>query len=71
MAYIKPKIGTLASLAQVDGNIKPNIGSIIPNSIPKFDISLTPSQVSDKIRKDISLKKNIQDQAKLIKSLFK
>jgi hypothetical protein len=69
MAYIKPKIGTLASLAQVDGNIKPDIN--LKNLTPKFDISLTPSQISDKIRKDISLKKNIQDQANLIKSLFK
>jgi hypothetical protein len=69
MAYIKPKIGILASLAQVDGNIKPDIN--LKNLTPKFDISLTPSQVSDKIRKDISLKKNIQDQANLIKSLFK
>jgi len=69
MAYIKPKIGTLTSLAQVDGNIKPDIN--LKDLAPKFDISLTPSQVSDKIRKDISFKKNIQDQANLIKSLFK
>ena len=25
MAYTKPKIGTLTSLSQVDGNIKPDI----------------------------------------------
>ena len=69
MAYTKPNIGTLASLAQVNGNIKPDIN--LKNIAPKFDISLTPSQVSDKIRKDISFKKNIQDQANVIKSLFK
>ena len=69
MAYTKPKIGTLTSLAQVDGNTKPDIN--LKDLAPKFDISLTPSQVSDKIRKDISFKKNIQDQANLIKSLFK
>jgi hypothetical protein len=69
MAYIKPDIGTLTSLTQVNGNIKPDIN--LKDLTPKFDISLTPSQVSDKIRKDISFKKNIQDQANLIKSLFK
>jgi hypothetical protein len=69
MAYTKPKIGTLTSLAQVNGNIKPDINS--KDLTPKFNISLTPSQVSDNIRKDISFKKNIQDQANLIKSLFK
>ena len=69
MAYTKPKIGTLTSLAQIDGNIKPDIN--LKDITPKFDISLTPSQVSDNIRKDISFKKNIQDQANLIKSLFK
>jgi len=70
MAYTKPNIGTLTSLAQVNGNIKPNSGSI-SNIVPKFDISLTPTQVSNNIRKDISFKKNIQDQANVIKSLFK
>lgn len=69
MAYTKPNIGTLTSLTQVNGNIKPDIN--LKNIVPKFDISLTPSQVSDKIRKDINFKKNIQDQANLIKSLFK
>jgi len=69
MAYIKPDIGTFTSLTQVNGNIKPDIN--LKDLTPKFDISLTPSQVSDKIRKDISFKKNIQDQANLIKSLFK
>ena len=69
MAYTKPNIGTLTSLAQINGNIKPDIN--LKNIAPKFDISLTPSQVSDNIRKDISFKKNIQDQANLIKSLFK
>jgi hypothetical protein len=70
MAYTKPTIGTLTSLAQVNGNIKPNSGSIL-NAVPKFDISLTPAQVSNNIRKDISFKKNIQDQANVIKSIFK
>jgi hypothetical protein len=70
MAYTKPNIGTLTSLAQVNGNIKPNSGSI-SNAVPKFDISLTPAQVSNNIRKDISFKKNIQDQANVIKSIFK
>ena len=69
MAYTKPNIGTLTSLAQINGNIKPDIN--LKNIAPKFDISLTPSQVSDNIRKDISFKKNIQDQANVIKSLFK
>jgi hypothetical protein len=64
MAYTKPNIGTLNSLSQDSGSIK-------LNTSPKFDISLTPSQVSDKIRKDISFNKNIQDQANVIKSLFK
>lgn len=70
MAYIKPNIGTLTSLAKANGNIKLNSGSI-SNIVPKFDISLTPTQVSNKIRKDISFKKNIQDQANVIKSIFK
>lgn len=69
MAYTKPKIGTLTSLAQIDGNIKPDIN--LKDITPKFDISLTPSQVSDNIRKDISFKKNIQDQTNVIKSIFK
>lgn len=64
MAYTKPNIGTLNSLSQDSGSIK-------LNTPPKFDISLTPSQVSDKIRKDISFNKNIQDQVNVIKSLFK
>lgn len=64
MAYTKPNIGTLTSLPQDSGSIK-------LNTPPKFDISLTPSQVSDNIRKDISFNKNIQDQANVIKSLFK
>ena len=38
---------------------------------PKLNITLTPSQVSNDIKKNIKLKNNIKNQSDVINSIFK
>lgn len=45
--------------------------SNIPLTPPKLNITLTPSQVSENIKKNIKIQANIKNQSEVIASIFK